>query len=642
MRIQSSTFAMICSFVVPLFDAIGTRQAMGLSLYTSGFASRTRASMSTGRRYNGNKAYRRTTPTMMPEGPEVRTLVDQLQSGVGKRLVNLKFVSGRYTTHGSPRGFDEFRKTMTNYKTDDGINDVIQEWNCKGKFIWVSLDKGSKVNLLDEDVKDDFHRSIWITLGMSGRFQRDAFLQETNDDGKTHNQPRWYFEFLDDDSDSENETKRIYYYDTRNFGTLIFSTSRKELTDKLKTLGPDILNYSDISEEIFMAAFRKPRQTMNVCKFLMDQKKIAGVGNYLLSEALYRSNLDPFADLREISDSQAMDLYKEIIDTSAKSYESQGVTRAKGGSYRDVDGNKGRFTFQLQCYGREYCPEGRKIIRETKGPHGRTIWYVEDQLFMPRKARDKLGMPQEESGLKKRTSPSKNISSAARTVDSEVSENSGNNGTENDLDLLDSLTDESWKESLTSFLTTEKGERISRFVASERRLHPVYPPPDQVFSALNKCPLESTKVVIIGQDPYHQKGQGHGLAFSVQKGIKIPPSLRNIFKELAEDEGIFTPQHGNLESWANQGVLLLNTVLTVQHGKANSHSKMGWEDFTDEIVELLDKEKKGLVFLLWGGPAAKKGKGINQSRHTVITTSHPSPLGATKTKNPFLVSTINR
>lgn len=579
---------------------------------------------------------------MMPEGPEVRTLVDQLQPGVGKRLVNLKFVSGRYCTHGSPKGFDEFRKTMTNYKTDDGNNDIIQEWNCKGKFIWLSLDKGSKVDLVDEDVKDDFHRSIWITLGMSGRFQRDAFLQQKEDDGKTHNQPRWYFEFLDTEGDSERETKKIYYYDTRNFGTLIFSTSLKELTDKLSTLGPDILDYSDISEEVFMTAFRKPRQTMNVCKFLMDQKKIAGVGNYLLSEALYRSNLDPFADLGEISDAQAMDLYKEIIDTSAKSYESQGVTRANGGSYRDVDGNEGKFAFFLQCYGREYCPQGRKIIRETKGPHGRTIWYVEDQLFMPREEREKIGMPLE-SNLKKRTSGSrfKNPSSGS-DADGVGSEDSRSNDIENDVNLFDSLTDESWKESLSLFLTSEKGERISRFVASERRLHSVYPPPDQVFSALNKCPLESTKVVIIGQDPYHQKNQGHGLAFSVQKGIKIPPSLRNIFKELAEDEGIVTPQHGNLESWAEQGVLLLNTVLTVQHGKANSHSKIGWEDFTDEIVELLNKEKEGLVFLLWGSPAAKKGKGIDQSRHTVITTSHPSPLGATKTKHPFLVSTIQR
>lgn len=200
---------------------------------------------------------------------------------------------------------------------------------------------------------------------------------------------------------------------------------------------------------------------------------------------------------------------------------------------------------------------------------------------------------------------------------------------------MDVLHDESWKRALSKFLSSEKFERLSRFVQSERNVATVYPPEDETFNALNKCPFDNVKVVIIGQDPYHGPGQGHGLAFSVRKGVKPPPSLVNIFKELVEDEGIRYPSHGNLESWSEQGVLLLNTAMTVRKGEANSHSRMGWEDFTDEIVQVLNDEKDGLVFLLWGSPAAKKGKHIDRMKHTVIETSHPSPLGATKTKSPF-------
>lgn len=166
----------------------------------------------------------------------------------------------------------------------------------------------------------------------------------------------------------------------RNFGTLRFSTSEKELADKLKSLGPDILE--NCSEDSFMEILRKTRQSVNICKFLMNQKKICGVGNYLLSEALYISMIDPFASLNEISDEQASTLYEAIIDTSHRSYMSQGLTR-KGGSYKDVDGNDGKFLFSLQCYGQDFCPKGNKVIRETNGPHGRTIWYVEKQLFIP-------------------------------------------------------------------------------------------------------------------------------------------------------------------------------------------------------------------------------------------------------------------
>ena len=152
---------------------------------------------------------------MMPEGPEVKTLVDQLQGGVGKRLVNLQFVSGRYTTHGKPTGFEDFRNTMTNYMADPTENiDVVTSWNCKGKFIWLSLDQGKEKDGVDNS-DDDFYRSIWITLGMSGRFVRDTFNVD-EDDGTTHKQPRWYFEFLDEGpTNPEKQTKKVFVMDGR-------------------------------------------------------------------------------------------------------------------------------------------------------------------------------------------------------------------------------------------------------------------------------------------------------------------------------------------------------------------------------------------------------------------------------------------
>lgn len=304
----------------------------------------------------------------------------------------------------------------------------------------------------------------------------------------------------------------------------------------------------------------------------------------------------------------------------------QGMSR-RNGSYRTLDGEMGKYAFSLQCYGREVCPKGKKIIRDTNGPHGRTIWYVEDQLIMPLSKR----FPDDTSQGESNTLTA--IDNDETTAKNNVIMNSGS---ENSLSKY--LIDKSWNKVLADFMASEKFERLSKFVASERQRSIIYPPPDDVFAALNLCSFDEVKVVIIGQDPYHGANQGHGLAFSVQQGIKSPPSLKNIFKELYNDVGIPTPDHGHLESWAKQGVLLLNTVLTVQKGKANSHAKMGWEDFTDEIVEKLNSEKEGIVFMLWGAPAAKKGKGIDVNRHFVIKTSHPSPLGATKTSSPFLVS----
>jgi uracil-DNA glycosylase len=175
----------------------------------------------------------------------------------------------------------------------------------------------------------------------------------------------------------------------------------------------------------------------------------------------------------------------------------------------------------------------------------------------------------------------------------------------------------------------------------------IYPPPLDTFSPLNLTPLDKVKIVIVGQDPYHGPNQAHGLCFSVRTGVKIPPSLRNIYKELVADSQVpeFTsmPTLGFLERWAKQGVLMINTVLTVRQGQANSHQKKGWEEVTDEIIRAVDRSSsKGIVFLLFGIPSTKKTQMLLQSQsgraHTVICTSHPSPLGATKTNSPFLGS----
>jgi len=188
--------------------------------------------------------------------------------------------------------------------------------------------------------------------------------------------------------------------------------------------------------------------------------------------------------------------------------------------------------------------------------------------------------------------------------------------------------------------------RLARFVAQERSSKTIYPPADQTFTALHLTPLKSVKVVIVGQDPYHGPGQAHGLAFSVQKTHRpIPPSLKNMYKELIEDLAVpdfaEMPTHGCLEQWARQGVLMLNTVLTVQKGQAASHRSKGWEVlFQDMIRAVSSQSEKGVVFLLWGKPAFAAASGItsSSSKHVVIATSHPSPLGARKTATPFLTS----
>ena len=172
--------------------------------------------------------------------------------------------------------------------------------------------------------------------------------------------------------------------------------------------------------------------------------------------------------------------------------------------------------------------------------------------------------------------------------------------------------------------------KLQEFLAEERQTHMVYPPEKDVFNALKYSSLADTKVVIFGQDPYHEPGQSHGMCFSVNKGIAVPPSLINIYKEIETDLGIKPPSHGYLADWAGQGVLLLNTVLTVRRGEANSHRGKGWETFTDRVTEALNEREKPMVFILWGANAREKAKLITNKEHMIITGAHPSPLSAWK------------
>ncbi|PID42743.1 MAG: uracil-DNA glycosylase [Proteobacteria bacterium] len=185
------------------------------------------------------------------------------------------------------------------------------------------------------------------------------------------------------------------------------------------------------------------------------------------------------------------------------------------------------------------------------------------------------------------------------------------------MEVIGGEFDKDYMKTLRSFLAAEK-----------KRGKAIYPPGPCIFSAFNHTPFDMVKVVILGQDPYHGPNQAHGLCFSVMPGVRVPPSLVNIFKELQSDLGIPVPSSGCLTSWSEQGVLLLNAVLTVEHGKANSHSGKGWERFTDQAIARLNERRDGLVFLLWGSYAQKKGQLIDRNRHLVLTAPHPSPLSA--------------
>lgn len=183
-----------------------------------------------------------------------------------------------------------------------------------------------------------------------------------------------------------------------------------------------------------------------------------------------------------------------------------------------------------------------------------------------------------------------------------------------------------------SFLEKERKEeyfkKITQFINTEYSKGIVYPKKEEIFAALRATPFEKTKIVIIGQDPYHGENQAHGLAFSVQPGTKIPPSLINIFKELSTDLAIPVSKTGNLIPWAEQGVLLLNTVLTVRAGEANSHKNKGWEEFTDKVITKLNFSDNPIVFILWGKPAQEKAKLLNNQKHLILKAAHPSPLSA--------------
>jgi len=188
----------------------------------------------------------------------------------------------------------------------------------------------------------------------------------------------------------------------------------------------------------------------------------------------------------------------------------------------------------------------------------------------------------------------------------------------------------SWKEQLQEEFNKPYFVNLTKFVKEEYAAHTCYPPGNLIFSAFNHTPFNKVKVVIIGQDPYHGEGQANGLCFSVNDSVLHPPSLTNIFKEVETDLLIRYPQSGNLERWADQGVLLLNASLSVRAHQAGSHQKKGWEEFTDAVIAKLSEKKEALVFLLWGGFAKKKGAKIDTSKHLVLTTGHPSPLSANR------------
>lgn len=190
--------------------------------------------------------------------------------------------------------------------------------------------------------------------------------------------------------------------------------------------------------------------------------------------------------------------------------------------------------------------------------------------------------------------------------------------------------EESWKNVLQDEFDKEYFSSLAEFIKEEYQKQTIFPPGNLIFNAFNHCPFDKLKVVIIGQDPYHGPGQAHGLCFSVKDGIAFPPSLRNIFKEVHSDIGIDIPKSGNLEYWADQGVLLLNATLTVRAHQAGSHQKKGWEEFTDSVINIIARKKSNVVFLLWGAYAQKKGSLVDRNKNLVLESVHPSPLSASR------------
>lgn len=186
----------------------------------------------------------------------------------------------------------------------------------------------------------------------------------------------------------------------------------------------------------------------------------------------------------------------------------------------------------------------------------------------------------------------------------------------------------SWEIQLDQELNSYYFKQLTAFIIQEMESHIVYPPIDEIFNAFNCCPFVDTKVVILGQDPYHGSNQAHGLCFSVKAETKLPPSLKNIFKEVANDMGSYAPENGDLTRWAKQGILLLNAALTVRSNEAGSHQNHGWEQFTDAVIARISEQKSNVVFILWGSYAQRKGAIIDRTKHLVLEAVHPSPLSA--------------
>ena len=198
------------------------------------------------------------------------------------------------------------------------------------------------------------------------------------------------------------------------------------------------------------------------------------------------------------------------------------------------------------------------------------------------------------------------------------------------------ILENSWKEKLLEEFNKDYMRSLSEFLRSEKLKNKIiFPPGNKIFNAFNLTKFEDVKVVILGQDPYHGHNQAHGLSFSVEEGIRPPPSLKNIFKELESDLGIKQPEHGNLERWCSEGVLLLNSILTVEKSKPASHANVGWEQFTDKILSILNDLKRNIVFILWGRKAQEKGHFLDKNRHLILKSAHPSPYSA---NNGFLGS----
>jgi uracil-DNA glycosylase len=195
---------------------------------------------------------------------------------------------------------------------------------------------------------------------------------------------------------------------------------------------------------------------------------------------------------------------------------------------------------------------------------------------------------------------------------------------------MDVRIEPSWKSKLNEEFEKEYFIKLSGFVRKEYKTYTIYPPGKLIFNAFDLCPFDKVKAVILGQDPYHGPGQAHGLCFSVREGVEFPPSLINIFKEIESDLGIKPLPAGNLERWASQGVLLLNATLSVREHMAGSHQGKGWEQFTDSVIRILNRDKSNLVFFLWGAYAQKKGESIDREKHLVLESVHPSPLSASR------------